>query len=120
MKYPRHPKDIFIEVTFHEIQDGMITEIHETVAVSLGEKLSDYFMRLGYTNAHVVGLITQLLTQLKVRVDFRDYSERLELKNEMDRLTFIQAATLLDDYATELGGGKVVAAAKITQIIKIK
>jgi len=91
-----------------------------TAVGPLSEKLNDYLLRLGYTNAHVIGIITQLLTQLKVRVDFRNYVERLELVNLEDRVSSLQAVSLLNDYILELSKGNIPPSSQLTQNITVQ
>jgi hypothetical protein len=62
VKKAKHPKDISVRVITRQIEDGIISASSETSSVPLSEKLNDYLLRLGYTNAHVIGIITQLLT----------------------------------------------------------
>ena len=100
--YPKHPREIPIRIINRSIEDGLLSGIATTAEVTLGEKLSDYLLRLGYSSAHITGIIVQLLTKGKVRVDFREYTERLELVNPADRLTSTQAMTLLEDFIAEI------------------
>lgn len=100
--YPKHPREIPIRIINRSIEDGLLSGIATTAEVTLGEKLSDYLLRLGYSSAHITGIIVQLLTKAKVRVDFREYTERLELINPADQLTSTQAMTLLEDFIAEI------------------
>ena len=120
MKYPKHPKVIQIRITNREIEDGMISGIRTEASIPLSEKLDDYLVRLGYTSAHVTGIISQLLTQGKVRVDFRNHVERLELVETGDRLSSLQAVSLLNDYVVELSKGQTPVATKFTQNIIVQ
>ena len=120
MKYPKHPKDIPIRLINREIADGMISGIKTEASIPLSEKLNDYLVRLGYTSAHVTGIISQLLTQGKVRVDFRNHVERLELAEMGDRLSSLQAVSLLNDYVLELNKGQNPIGTKITQNIIVQ
>jgi hypothetical protein len=77
---------------------GDVTESRMTVA----EKVEEYVFRLGCTNAHVLGLVLQLLTVGKVRVDFREYYERLQLVTKSDLLPRTQAIPLVETFLNTL------------------
>ncbi|MDD2707813.1 MAG: hypothetical protein PHV34_07355 [Verrucomicrobiae bacterium] len=100
--YPKHPRNIPIKIINRAIEDGLLSSIATTAEVALSEKVADYLLRLGYSSAHITGIIVQLLTKGKVRVDFREYTERLELINVGDRLTSGQAMSLLEDFLAEM------------------
>jgi hypothetical protein len=68
----------------------------EAVIVPLADKIDEYVLKLGYSNAHVLGVLVQLLTLGKVRVDFRDYSERLQLVSLNDRMARTEAVEIFD------------------------
>ncbi|MBI4027115.1 MAG: hypothetical protein HY360_19170 [Verrucomicrobia bacterium] len=102
--YPKNPRDIPIRIVNRGIEDGMMSGIATTAEVRLNEKLDDYLLRLGYSSAHITGIMVQLLTKTKVRVDFREYTERIELVNPEDQLSSTQAISLLEDYITAATG----------------
>lgn len=56
----------------------------EDVFLALSEKVEEYVTRLGYSSAHTLRVVVQLLTVGKIRLDFKDYSERLQLKLAQD------------------------------------
>jgi len=68
----------------------------DPVIVPVADKIDEYVLKLGYSNAHVLGVLVQLLTLGKVRVDFRDYSERLQLVSLNDRMGRTEAVDLFD------------------------
>ena len=87
----------------------------------MSEKLNEYLVKLGYTSAHVVGLMSQLLTQGKVRVDFRNFVERIELANAKDRMAELHnAVEILEDYIKEITKGQPTFPAKNTQNITVE
>jgi hypothetical protein len=49
------------------------------------QKAEEYLLELDCGAAYTQGILLQLLTTGKVRVDFRDYSERLQLEDKKDR-----------------------------------
>lgn len=74
--------------------------------VTLMEKLEEYVMRIGYSNAYVLSILVQLLVHGKVKVDFRNYSERLQLLDLTDRINRPQALKLIDFLIEELQGSQ--------------
>jgi hypothetical protein len=100
--YPKHPRDIPVRIVHQAVEDGLLSSIKTNAEVPLNEKLDDYLLRLGYSSVHIMGIIAQLMTKAKVRVDFRNYTEKLELINTEDRITSPQAMSLLEDYIAEV------------------
>jgi hypothetical protein len=99
--YPKHPRDIQVRIIHQTVEDGLLSAIKTNAEVALSEKMNDYLLRLGYSSTHIMGIIAQLMTKTKVRVDFRNYTERLELVNPSDKLTSPEAMSLLEDYIAE-------------------
>lgn len=64
--------------------------------VTLASKIDEYVHKVGHSSAHVMSVVVHLLTLGKVRLDFRDYSERLELLDPTETMTRPQAATVFD------------------------
>ncbi|MBI3985410.1 MAG: hypothetical protein HY343_00695 [Lentisphaerae bacterium] len=96
-EYPKQPHEIMIKVTRNEMEDGIRTK-KEVSVCKLSDKLQLYLTRFGHSNAHIYNVIIHLLTEAKVRVDFKDYIERIELVEESDKLERAAAITLLEDY----------------------
>jgi hypothetical protein len=65
-------------------------------------KVDELIKKLGYSSAHTLGITTQLLTVGKIRVDFRDYHERLELMDMEDTLPMATAMTLAETYVASI------------------
>ena len=72
----------------------------------LGEKLDEYMLKLGYSNSQALGILVQILTQGKVRVDFRDFNERLELVDESDLCDRVQAVALFEEHLLSKQSGE--------------
>jgi len=106
--YPKNPRDIKIRIIHRTINEGVVSSIRTTAEVPLNVKLYDYVVRLGYSSSHLVGFIVQLFTKGKVRVDFNNYTERLELVEPTDKLSGAQAMSLFDDFVTEMGNTGMV------------
>ena len=122
--YPKSPRDIKIRITHRDIKDGLMSEIKTTAEVPLNVKMYDYIVRLGCSSAHLVGFIVQLLTKGKVRVDFMNYTERLEMVDAGDKLSSAQAMTLFDDFVAEIGetgiADRLISESKATQQIVVQ
>jgi len=69
--------------------------------IKLADKISDYIVRLGDSNSLCLNIVIQLLTRGKVRVDFRDTSERLELINQQDVSSRPEAVLVFDHWVEE-------------------
>lgn len=70
----------------------------------LSEKIDQYLIKLGYSNAHVLGIVVNLLTVGKVRVEFRHYIERLELVDPAEKTSRGAAVDIFDRYLLEKKG----------------
>jgi hypothetical protein len=99
--YPKNPQEIRIRITNCDVEEGLLSSIKTTAEVTLSEKLTDYLLRLGYSSAHIMGIVVRLLTKSKVRVDFKNHTERLELLDAADALTAPQAISLLEDFIAQ-------------------
>jgi hypothetical protein len=92
----------------------------EKTQVSLGQKIEEYNFLLGGSPTHVLGVLVQLLSVGKVRLDFREYNERLELVNKHDAISRAEAVPLVEAYLAALKAGETTAAADFTQKIIIQ
>ena len=100
--YPKTPQQIKIRVTNRDIDAGMAGAVQMEETTSLAELISRYLIRLGFDSAFTSGIIVQLLTKGKVRVDFSKVMERLELINRNDCMAAPQAMELFEDYVTSM------------------
>lgn len=66
--------------------------------MKLSDKIGEYIIRLGDANSLCLNIIIQLLTRGKVRVDFRDSSERIHLASEQDTTTRAEAVLVYDHW----------------------
>jgi hypothetical protein len=66
--------------------------------ITLAQKIEEYVFRIGCSNAHILGTLVQLLTVGKVRVDFREYYERLQLHAKSDVLSRAEAIPLIEGF----------------------
>ncbi len=91
-----------VRVTNRDIDGGMAGAVQAQENESLAELISRYLIRLGLDSAFTSGIIVQLLTKGKVRVDFSKVVERLELINRNDCMAAPQAMELFEDYVTSM------------------
>ena len=75
---PKNALQIAVLETRTRVQDGLLIS-SDTKELFLEAVIQDFQLQLGQTSAHVLGIVIQLLTRGKVRVDFRDYAVRFEL-----------------------------------------
>jgi|TARA_B100001971_G_C18248368_1_gene576138 hypothetical protein len=101
---PKTPQQIIIRVTDRAIDGGMAGAVQKQENESLAELISRYLIRLGFDSAVTSGIIVQLLTKGKVRVDFSKVAERLELVKRDDCMTAPQAMAVFEDYVTSMRG----------------
>jgi hypothetical protein len=76
-------------------------EITDSV-LFLSDKIDEYLFKLGCSSAHTLGVVTQLLNIGKIRLDFRDYNERLQLTNAADTMPRAEAMRLTEAYLTSM------------------
>lgn len=98
---PKSAKEIMVknEVCFTE--EGT-REATPPKIVTLASKVDEYVLKVGHSNTHVMGVVVQLLTLGKVRLDFRNYTERLELLNLSEIMSRPQAVAVFDSYMSSL------------------
>jgi len=73
----------------------------EDTFLPLAQKVEEYVQRLGYSSAHTLGVVVQLLTVGKIRLDFKDYSERLQLQRPEDLMMRVEAIALVEDHLAQ-------------------
>ena len=93
--------EIKIKETRTSTAHGTLGEITDSV-LYLSDKIDDYIFKLGYSSAHTLGVVTQLLHVGKIRLDFRDYHERLQLVNAADAMSRVDAMTLTEAYLSSM------------------
>jgi len=69
--------------------------------LTLADKISEYLMRIGDSNSLCLNIVIQLLTDGKVRVDFREATERLHLLNPEDVTSRHEAVMVFDHWLQE-------------------
>ncbi len=96
--FPKQADQIVIKVTIQQMDNGNPDGEPVQKEMPLHRKILEYLMQLGYNSAHVYNLIATLLTKGKLRIEFRNYTERLELTDPDDKLEKAQAMALIDDF----------------------
>jgi hypothetical protein len=76
-------------------------DANDLTPITLADKISEYILRIGEANAFCLNIVIQLLTKGKVRVDFRDSSERLQLINEKDIVSRGEAVRVFDQWLAD-------------------
>lgn len=98
---------------------GQLGRATETSSVSLAEKMDEYIFKLGCSSAHTLGVIVQLLTAGKIRLDFREYSERLQLENAADVLPRSEAMQLTEAHLATMREGLTGAGGSLDATQKV-
>ncbi|MFM8766050.1 MAG: hypothetical protein ACKOHM_11375 [Spartobacteria bacterium] len=102
---PKKPASkILIHVGVRKFSGSQIVEEWDSSQgppIKLSDKIGEYLMRLGDSNSLCLNIMIQLLTRGKVRVDFRDTSERLQLISEQDTTSRAEAVLVFDHYIAE-------------------
>jgi hypothetical protein len=115
--YPKKPHDIHVQVTHQKIKDGVLNDAQDVAVVPLNTKLYEYAVRIGGTMA---GILVQLFTDGKVRIDFGTHTERLELVDKDDRLSGPDAMRLFDEFIASIEKTGVQLFKKATQQIFVQ
>lgn len=105
------------ETRVPELPDVQTTETERTVS----EKVEEYLVQAQCGTSHTQGILLQLMTIGKVRVDFRDYSERLQLVEAEHRMERQEAIQKLEEaFEKVLGRGASPKDPDLTQKIIIQ
>ncbi len=70
----------------------------ESQVLPLDVKVEEFLVKIGYSNSQVLGIVLNLMTTGKVRIEFRSGIERLELIHPEDMCSSSEAAELFDSY----------------------
>jgi hypothetical protein len=121
MKVPlsRSAIEIPITETRSFIQDGTL-QSSEVREIALEVVIDEFLLKLGQSNAHVLGVVIQLLTRGKVRVDFRDYNLRLEMGPGANCMERSEAVAVFDDYIKRHKNPDGDRSADVTQKIMVQ
>lgn len=89
-------------------------------ALSLRQLLDKYTLTLGLQNAHLLEVLTTLLTTGKVYVEFRTYNERLQLLDFSDAMSRPAAVDLFNEYLVSSKEKKLSSAPEGTRRITVQ
>ena len=76
-------------------------------ALTLRQLLDKYSVTLGFQNAHLLEVLITLMTTGKVRVEFRTYTERLQVSKISDMLTKPTVIELFNEYLVSSKEAKI-------------
>jgi hypothetical protein len=115
------PQEIIVVVTTLPLTlDWGETPENTTATVTLDVKLREYLLRLGFSNSQLLSIVVSLLTQGKIRVEFRNNVERITLKSMNDRMLRPQAVTLFDNFIQSISNGDQTPSPSATQRIIVQ
>jgi len=98
---PRSARDFqILEKRITRNPDGL--EVESQHLATVADKMNEYILLFGTANSYYISIFLKLLEAGKVRVDFRDRSERMELVRGSDIVTRAQAVALVDAHLAEL------------------
>lgn len=101
------------------MQDGVLL-CSEQRDITLELVIDELLLKLGQSNAHVLGVVIQLLTRSKVRVDFRDYYLRFELAAGETPMERSGAVSVFEDYIKRHKNPDGERSAEVTQKIMVQ
>ena len=101
------------------VQDG-VQQSSEVREIALEAVIDEFLLKLGQSNAHVLGVVIQVLTRGKVRVDFRDYHLRLEMAPGLNCMERSEAVAVFDDYIKRHKNPDGDRSADVTQKIMVQ
>ena len=79
-----------------------VSEKSAESSCSLADKIEELVLKIGYSNAQALSVVIQLLTVGKIRVDFRDYCQRLQLASKSDIMSRADAAQVFDMHLVQM------------------
>ncbi len=105
LKPAKYSADIFVKIEVKKFSNSQAIEEFDFnrnhPPTPLSNKIEEYMLRIGNSNELCFNIIIQLLTHGKVRVDFRDSTERLQLANKQDIMSRSKAVMVFDRWLAE-------------------
>lgn len=105
--------DAFSQILIQQTKTNTASGASDAVTkeeMSLAKKIEEYQILLGNNTAHISAVVVQLLTLGKVRLDFREYTERLHLINKANMMDRMTAVPLVEAFLASLKSGETSAA----------
>lgn len=107
MKMRKPATAIFVQETRTLLHTGL-PEKPAPAVCTIADKIEELVLKVGYSNAQALSVILQILTNGKVRVDYRDYSQRLELKSASDMMSRVEVVEVFDSHLALLNSGNAL------------
>ena len=104
MKIRKPATAIFVKETRTLLHTGLPEKPAPEVC-TIADKIEELVLKVGYSNAQALSVILQILTNGKVRVDYRDYSQRIELKSASDMMCRVEAVEVFDSHMALMDSG---------------
>lgn len=105
LKPAKYSSDIFVKAELKRFSNSQALEEFESdrnnPPTPLSSKIEEYMLRISNSNEFCFNIFIQLLTHGKVRVDFRDSTERLQLVNKQDVMSRSAAVLVFDHWLAE-------------------
>ena len=105
LKPAKYSADIFVKTEMKKFSNSQTLEEFESdrnnPPTPLSSKIEEYMLRISNSDEFCFNIIIQLLTHGKVRVDFRDSTERLQLANKQDIMSRLEAVMVFDHWLAE-------------------
>jgi hypothetical protein len=99
------------------------TDVHRPIereVLTLRDLLDKYSVTLGYHNTHLLEVLAVLMTTGKVRVEFRSYRERLQLRDPARMMTRPATVELFNEYLVARKEKKMAAGLDETRRITVQ
>jgi hypothetical protein len=119
--YPKSAREIAIKESIIPNEDYAIpASARGAREMLLSDKIVEYLHTHDFGKEHILEIVMQSLTQGKVRVEFEDRFERIELIDLSDKISRTQVSAMVDDFLDEISRtGDDKDSAVITQRINL-
>jgi hypothetical protein len=102
MKMIKPATEIMLLETRTQQLAAFSTDKSKPTYCTLGDKIEELVLKVGYSNAQALTVVIQILTVGKVRIDFRDYNQRLQLRFSQDIMNRSDAMEVFDSHLAHL------------------
>ena len=101
--------------------DGAATQPPVRCIITLGQLLHKYMFALGYQSDNLLEVLVALMTTGKICVEFRNYNERLALKDPLKMMTRPATIQLFNDFLASMKADKkVISGSERTRRITVQ
>ncbi|MEM9445755.1 MAG: hypothetical protein AAGA18_10435 [Verrucomicrobiota bacterium] len=98
------PQNITITETQWPNDEELIVPTTNTIYLS--QKIDEFIFKLGYTSVHTVGILLQLLIDGKIRITYKNHTERLELVDDKHLMNRRDALDMFEKYIAKCQGNQ--------------